>query len=132
MNKYKGKEKLLVDNGKMLHIAHVGNGQVPTMNNRPLTLNELLHVPSIKKNLVGVSQLTYDNSVFIEFYSNCCVVKDLQMKRILLQRVLKEGLYQLQLPNHKLENTTLDSNHQNNVHYFINLAVINHLQLNKC
>uniref|UniRef100_A0A151UEF3 Uncharacterized protein n=1 Tax=Cajanus cajan TaxID=3821 RepID=A0A151UEF3_CAJCA len=40
-----------------------------------LSLNNLLLVPSITKNLVSVSQFARDNDVFFEFHSNYCFVK---------------------------------------------------------
>jgi histone deacetylase 1/2 len=84
IRKYDGNEKLLVSDGNSLKISYVGRGNVPSLNNKSLVLSKLLHVPAIKKNLISVSQLTSDNNVFMEFYSDCCIVKDLQTKRILL------------------------------------------------
>lgn len=37
-----------------------------------LKLNNLLHVPSITKNLVSVSQISRDNNVYFEFHPNIC------------------------------------------------------------
>ena len=62
--KYRGQEKLIVRNGKQLSISHIGQAYLPT------------HFPQITKNLVNISQLTVDNRVFVEFYANCCLVKE--------------------------------------------------------
>lgn len=117
-NRYEGKAKLLVGNGDMLHIAHVGNGKIHTLYDKEINLHRLLHVLEIKRNLISVSQLTNDNTVFMEFYSNCCAVKDLKTKKILLQGELNDGLYQLQLPPFKPDSTSFQPNHQNNFQCF--------------
>ncbi|XP_031256998.1 uncharacterized protein LOC116114998 [Pistacia vera] len=46
----------------------------------------------LQKNL---SKFTKDNEVFVEFYSSYCLVKDKSSKAILLQGMLKDGLYRL-------------------------------------
>ena len=96
---YSGKEKLMVGNGSKLFIAHTGIIHLPSLNRRILELKNVLHVPSIKKNLLSISQLTFDNSVFVEFHFNCCFVKDKKTGQVLLQGMLKDGLYALDLPN---------------------------------
>ena len=60
-------------------------------------LKNILHVPDITKNLLSISQFTHDNNVVIEFYSTCCLVKDKNTRVTLLEGVLKDGLYQLDL-----------------------------------
>ena len=74
--KYRGQEKLIVRNGKQLSISHIGQAYLPTHFPIPLRLENVLHVPQITKNLVNISQLTVDNRVFVEFYANCCLVKE--------------------------------------------------------
>jgi histone deacetylase 1/2 len=59
-----------------------------------LKLNNMLHVPSITKNLVSVSQFARDNNVFFEFHSNVCYVKSQDSSRILLKGHLgNDGFY---------------------------------------
>lgn len=59
-----------------------------------LTLNNLLHVPSITKNLISVSQFAKDNSVFFEFHSDHFVVKSQATKEVLQHgKVGPDGLY---------------------------------------
>ena len=65
---YTGPESVTVGDGKQLVISHVGHTTIPSLSSKPLTLQSVLHVPSIKKNLVSVSRLTKDNDVFIEFH----------------------------------------------------------------
>lgn len=59
-----------------------------------LTLNNLLHVPSITKNLISVSQFAKDNSVLFEFHSDHFVVKSQAFKEVLQHgKVGPDGLY---------------------------------------
>lgn len=87
VEKYGGKERLVVGNGDKLYIAHIGSGKIPALNDKPLKLNKLPHVPSIKRNLISVSQLTNDNNVYMEFYADFCTVKDLQTKEDHVARI---------------------------------------------
>jgi GAG-pre-integrase domain len=54
------------------------------------------------KNLLSVSQLTSDNNVSVEFFSDSCFVKDKETQQILLHGILHKGIYKLQ-PLHKLQ-----------------------------
>lgn len=67
VNEYTGKEKIMVENGNKLHISHIGIPHIPTLTDKSLVLNKLLHVPEINKNLIIVSQLTFDNHVVWNF-----------------------------------------------------------------
>ncbi|KAL2471126.1 Integrase [Abeliophyllum distichum] len=95
---YSGKKKIMVGNGDKLNISCIGNSKIPTLTDKPLVLNKLLHVPEIKTNLVSVSQLTADNCVFMEFHPDYCCVKDQSTRKPMLEGNLREGLYQLDLP----------------------------------
>ncbi|PON73930.1 hypothetical protein PanWU01x14_054800, partial [Parasponia andersonii] len=93
---YKGKEKLLVGNSSKLSTSHVGSNTFNTLDqSSSLLLKNILHVPCISKNLLSISQFTKDNNVLIEFYSDCCLIKDKSTKKILPQGTLRDGLYQL-------------------------------------
>lgn len=46
-----------------------------TIPNFVLTLNNLLHAPSITSNLIFVCKFSRDDNVFFEFHSNRCFVK---------------------------------------------------------
>jgi len=55
----------------------------------------LLHVPSITKNLISVSQFLKDNSVYFEFHPSLCFVKSQATNEILLRGHLGvDGFYQ--------------------------------------
>ena len=67
-----------------LAIQHIGQSIFPSQfSSKLLALKQLLHVPSISKNLLSVSKFAHDNNVFFEFHSNHCFVKD-QVTRIVL------------------------------------------------
>jgi len=92
-----GYDQVYIGNGQGLPINSIGTMSFPS-NYHPnitLTLHNLLHVPSITKNLVSVSQFAKDNNVYFEFHSNVCYVKFQVTSRILLRGHLgDDGLYQ--------------------------------------
>jgi gag-polypeptide of LTR copia-type/GAG-pre-integrase domain len=98
---YSGPEVVHIGNGKGLQIAHKGSALLPTPF-QTLKLQNVLHVPEMTKNLLSVSQLTSDNNVSVEFFSDSCFVKDKETQRILLHDILHKGIYKLQ-PLHNLQ-----------------------------
>lgn len=69
-----------------------------------LTLQNLLHVPTITKNLLSVSK-----SVFFEFYPDVCLVKSQGSNEILFKGLLgQDGLYKF--PNLLLKSATFAPN----------------------
>ncbi|KAG8480057.1 hypothetical protein CXB51_025173 [Gossypium anomalum] len=89
---YSGTSKLLMGNGVPTKILSVGNTVIST-NSRLLRLTNVLCVPSIRKNLLSVSQFAKDNSVFFEFHPTYCVIKDIKTQEILLRGQVHDGLY---------------------------------------
>jgi histone deacetylase 1/2 len=84
----------------ILHIGHSRlAGHMPA-----LDLKNILHVPSISKNLLSVHKLVSDNDVFIEFHQNLFCVKDTAMKKIILQGRSRGGLYPI--PFHRASSST--------------------------
>jgi len=93
---FDGPEQIFIGNGQGLDIHSAGSSvfSSPIKPQITLTLDHLLHVPSITKNLISVSQFAKDNSVFFEFYADHCVVKSQATKEILLHgKVGSDGLY---------------------------------------
>jgi hypothetical protein len=115
---YTGSEQIKVGNGQGLDIHHTGLASLPSSKHN-FTLQSLLHVPQIEKNLISVNQFTKDNNVFIEFHPYCFRVKDLRTGTLLLQGPSKGGLYPWptslppRLSNHALvgEKVSLDQWH---------------------
>jgi hypothetical protein len=79
---------------KDLFISHTGSICLATIC-QPLVLNKVLHVPSISKFLLNVSQLVSNNIAIVEFNSCSCFIKDRVTQQVLLQGMLHNGLYTL-------------------------------------
>lgn len=75
-----------VGNRAGLFVDHIGSLYLISQNNRSFTLQNLLHVPLITKNLISVSQFARDNKVYFEFHPSVCFVKDQHTGQTLLQR----------------------------------------------
>ena len=78
MNKteFARQDKIVMGNGTSWNIKHIGQSSFQSQfNSKLLSLNLLLHVPSITKNLLSVSKFAKDNVVY-EFFLNFCYVKD--------------------------------------------------------
>uniref|UniRef100_A0A803Q0C6 Retrovirus-related Pol polyprotein from transposon TNT 1-94 n=1 Tax=Cannabis sativa TaxID=3483 RepID=A0A803Q0C6_CANSA len=94
---YSGNEQVYVGNGMGLNIKNIGNSFIHSpFNSKQLSIRNLLHVPSINKNLLSVSQFAQDNGVFFEFYPFSCCVKDIATQKTLLAGNLENGLYKFQ------------------------------------
>nr|KYP47652.1 Retrovirus-related Pol polyprotein from transposon TNT 1-94 [Cajanus cajan]KYP75240.1 Retrovirus-related Pol polyprotein from transposon TNT 1-94 [Cajanus cajan] len=94
---FEGPDQIIIRNGQGLPINSSGVAAFPSplKPHISLTLNNLIYVPNITKNLISVSQFCKDNSVFFEFHSTCCLVKSQDTKDTLLMGVVgPDGLYQ--------------------------------------
>ena len=91
---YNGEDLVQVGNGAGMRIKHVGTSSLLCHNSHSsFSLNNLLHVPGLTKNLLSVSQFCKDNGVYFEFYSDSCCVKSQVTKETILQGILRGGLY---------------------------------------
>lgn len=81
---YNGGGKVIIGNGLSIPITYVGGSTILANDFSPLLLNDLLYVPDVGKNLLSVFKFAKDNSVFFEFYPNCCYVNDLKTYQTLL------------------------------------------------
>jgi hypothetical protein len=91
---YTGHNQVHAANGSDMDITHIGTSIIPTTTH-PLTLNNVLHVPSAHKNLIFIHRLTLDNDMFIEFHRYFFLITDRQTKKVLLHWQCKSGLYPL-------------------------------------
>lgn len=94
---YNGQEQVFMGNGQGVSIQSFGYSSftAPFNSNVKLSLNDLLHVPNISKNLLSVSKFAQDNNVIFEFHPYKCFVKSQDSKQILLEGVVgSDGLYQ--------------------------------------
>jgi histone deacetylase 1/2 len=76
--------QIVVGNGGLLPITHLGTGSLITTSS-PLQLRNVLLSPSLIKNLLSVRQLTRDNPVTVEFDAFGFSVKDLRTKVVILR-----------------------------------------------
>ena len=65
---YQGTDRVHTANGSGMRIHHVGHATIPTSSSRSLQLRNVLHVPSVKINLLYVPRFTYVNHVLVEFH----------------------------------------------------------------
>jgi len=74
---FDGLDHIFIGNSEGLSISKTDSSTFiyPTNTGMTLKLHKLLHVPSILKNLLSVSQFAKDNSVFFEFHPHVCLVK---------------------------------------------------------
>ncbi|KAB2611864.1 hypothetical protein D8674_019896 [Pyrus ussuriensis x Pyrus communis] len=92
---YNGEEKVYIGDGKGLSISHVGSSTFCT----PATsfkLNNVLHVPHMKHNLLSAFQFLRDNYCSLTLDSNGSVVKDRSTGKMLLRGSVEDGFYLLQ------------------------------------
>jgi len=94
VSSYQGNLQVMVGNGKLLHIRHIGSKSLKSKH-KTLNLNHVLQTFQIIKNLISVSKLCSDNDVLVEFGSNFFVVKDRKSFQPLLQGTHDQGLYRL-------------------------------------
>lgn len=72
---YNGTDNVLVGNGQGLQIAKIDSTQLSTPTSS-FTLNNVLLVPEIQKNLLSVHQFCIDNCMYFEFHDHFFFVKD--------------------------------------------------------
>ena len=94
---YYGDDNLHVSNGKALPILHIGSSHLYSPN-KTFHLNNILHVPQIKKHLLSVQKFCQDNHVYFEFHSTFFCVKDKSTHTTLLTGPSDGGLYSINLP----------------------------------
>lgn len=104
---YSGVQQLKVGSGEFLNITCVGTTLIPSLVScKYLPLMNVLCGPSITKNLIGLSKLTIDNNICIEFFPKILQYRDRETHKILLEGTVKGGLYQLCPSRHVSSCTT--------------------------
>lgn len=89
---YSGNDQIKTANGAGMDIHLIGQ-YVMHAPCRNLVLNNVLHVPQTKKNLVSVHKFTRDNHAFVEYHPDFFVVKDQATEQVLLRGSCRDGLY---------------------------------------
>ena len=95
---YQGTKQLQIGNGSGLFIQSTGSSSIYSRS-IPLKLQNILHVPAIKNNLLSIYQLTNDNYVYVEFHVDHCIIKEEGTGRPLLKGTVRDGLYLLNQDN---------------------------------
>ena len=87
LSPFEGPDQIYIGNGQGLPIHSTGSSTFisPINSKVSLSLNQLLHVPTITKNLISVSKFALDNGVYFEFHPNHCLVKSQGANEILLK-----------------------------------------------
>lgn len=91
---YHGSDQLRVGNGNGLPISNIGKTTLHTPSSS-FHLFNVLHVPSLTKSLLSVSQFSKDNRVYFEFHPSHFFIKDQVTQKILLRGETESGLYKL-------------------------------------
>ncbi|PHT36366.1 hypothetical protein CQW23_24066 [Capsicum baccatum] len=97
VEEYKGPDQLHIGNGQGLPIQNTGSFSFSDFSNRKLSLNNILHVPSITKCLLSVQRFARDNNAFFEFHPDYFLVKDWDFKTLLLFDQSNDGLYSMSI-----------------------------------
>jgi hypothetical protein len=91
---YNGSDQIYTASGSSMHIEHIGKSVIPTPY-RDLDLHRILHVTRASKNLVSIHRITSDNIVFFELHSKFFLIKDHELRKIILHGRSRGGIYPL-------------------------------------
>ena len=83
----------MIGDGSTLPITHTSSTTIPT-SSRTFTLQKVLCVSSMQKNLISIDQFCTNNHVYVEFSPCAFHVKDLNTGAILLMGEPKDGVYE--------------------------------------
>ena len=90
---YNGSDDIMIGDGSGLSITHAGSSSLHTTH-KTFKLNNVLCVPTMKKNLISISQFCTSNNVSIEFLPTVFLVKDIRTGATLLKGNTKDGVYE--------------------------------------
>jgi hypothetical protein len=89
---YTDSQLVSVGNGQQLPISNIGNGQIRT-SSYLFHLRKVLHVPSMKSNLLSVHRFCRDNACSFHFDAHRFQITDLLTAKPLYTGFSKDGLY---------------------------------------
>ncbi|KAE8725678.1 hypothetical protein F3Y22_tig00008262pilonHSYRG00055 [Hibiscus syriacus] len=92
-NPYDGTNEIMIGDGSGLPISHTSSTSLTTPS-YSFSLSNVLCVPTMKRNIISISQFCKSNNTSIEFLAFSFHVKDLRMRKILLQGQTKDGVYE--------------------------------------
>jgi hypothetical protein len=96
--KYQGNDQVTIANGQGMYIRHIDQSKFQTAS-RTLVLRNILHAPSITRNLLLVRKFAIDNHVFFEFHPHFLLVKDLATRATLIRGWCQDGICMLNPPS---------------------------------
>lgn len=97
-----------VTNGNSITILHLEKSSFP-FGSCSLILENIHHVPSIKKNLLSVNKLCVDNNVAFQFDDKHVFVKDQRSNEKLAIRNAKNRMYELELQHQTLQQPKINN-----------------------
>ncbi|KAJ9566493.1 LOW QUALITY PROTEIN: hypothetical protein OSB04_002459 [Centaurea solstitialis] len=89
-----GPHNVYMGNGDSMPVSHYGNLPI-FLGKSKFSLEQVLRIPSIRKNLLSVTQFPKDNLVYFLFAPNFYQIRCLMTGAILFQGPCKDGLYPL-------------------------------------
>lgn len=87
-----GTRQVSMGNGDSVLIVNIGTSNMQA-GFRLLRLQNVLHVPTVCKNLLSVGQFARDNAIYFEFHPMLYFVKDILTKKTLLVGRMHNGFY---------------------------------------
>ena len=84
--------KIKIADGSLSSVTGIGSIRVF----KHLILHSILHVPTLKCNLLSISKITRDNNCVANFHSSMCQFQDLSIGRTIGNSRIHEGLYYLE------------------------------------
>ncbi|KAE8680725.1 hypothetical protein F3Y22_tig00111372pilonHSYRG00235 [Hibiscus syriacus] len=91
---YEGPDDIEIDDGTGLHISKTGSTSIKTPSHT-FQLHDVLFVPTMKRNLIFISQFCKTSNTSIEFLPSSFPVNDLLTGATLLEGQPKGGVYEL-------------------------------------
>ncbi|GAA0154684.1 hypothetical protein LIER_12595 [Lithospermum erythrorhizon] len=117
---YYGSQKVMVGNGTLLPISHVGTPSL-TFNHHVFHRNHVLVVPQLKKNLIYIQRLCYDNACLVQLSSSSFTLKDPKTMTSIAQCSSHGSLYPLISSNPACLSVSLSSSARSRVRRVISV-----------
>ena len=108
-DRYNGDEQVHTASGQGMEICHIGHTSLYTPD-RPIHLNNILHVHDASKSLVSASKLVHDNHAYVEIHPKFFSIKDQDTSTTLLHGRSRGGLYPLSSVSSEASKHALSAN----------------------
>lgn len=131
---YNGIDDVMIGDGTGLSITHTGSTTL-SFPQSTFTLSDVLCVPTMKKNLLSISQFCITNNASIEFLPSSFFVKDLRSGAILFQGSTKDGVYEWTAPKNPILAFSTAKTTSINWHHRLGhpaLSILQHILSNSC